>query len=86
MQLVHDKTLETLGLFGLKAIEAEGKPFDPLVHAAMLQQPSADCPPKTVLAELVKGYLLKGRTLRPAGVIVSVACEDDKDGQTKKDC
>jgi len=71
MQMVHDKATETLGRFGLSVIEAEGKPFDPEHHAAMMQQPSEKHPPQTVLTELVKGYQLKGRTIRPAGVIVS---------------
>ena len=75
MQLVHDKTIETLGRFGLKAIEAEGMPFDPQLHAAMLQQPSTDATPQTVLTEVIKGYLLKGRTIRPSGVVVAVAPE-----------
>jgi len=79
MQLVHDKTLETLGKFGLGVIEAEGKPFDPDLHQAMMQQPSADHPPQTVLTEVAKGYRLHGRTLRPSGVIISKP-PDDADG------
>jgi len=73
MQLVHDKMIETLGRFGLEAIEAEGLPFDPELHAAMMQQPSEDHPPSTVLTEVVKGYRLKGRTIRPSGVVVTAA-------------
>ena len=78
MQLVHDKTLETLGKFGLAAIEAAGKPFDPDRHLAVLQQPSDLLPPQTVLDELQKGYTLKGRTLRPASVVVSKAPDEDE--------
>ena len=48
MELVHDKALETLDRFGLTAIEAEGKPFDPEIHSAMMQQPSDVHPPQTV--------------------------------------
>lgn len=79
MQLVHDKAIETLGRFGLAVIKAEGKPFDPDLHAAMMQQPCEDRPPKTVLKEVVRGYRLKGRTLRPSGVVVSAPPEDDRD-------
>jgi molecular chaperone GrpE len=75
IQLVHDKVIDTLGRFGLTAIEAEGKPFDPDLHSAMMQQPTEDHPPQTVLTEVVKGYRLKGRTLRPSGVIVATAPE-----------
>jgi len=77
MQMVHDKALATLGKFGLEQIEAEGKPFDPDLHSAMMQQPSADHPPQTVLKELQKGYKLKGRTIRPSSVIV--ACRPEQE-------
>ena len=71
MQLVHDKALEVLGGFGLEIIEAVGRPFDPEAHSAMLQQPSDEHPPQTVVQELQRGYRLKGRTVRPAAVVVS---------------
>jgi len=79
MQLVHDKAMETLGRFGLSVIRAAGEPFDPALHSAVMQQPSEDHPPRTVLAELVKGYQLKGRTIRPSAVIVAAAPESDED-------
>ncbi len=75
MQLVHDKTIETLKRFGVDLIEAVGKPFDPDRHTAMMQQPSDEHPSQTVLGEIQKGYTLKGRTLRPAAVIVSTKPE-----------
>ena len=71
MQLVHDNALATLAKFGLFPIDAVGKPFDPDQHAAMMQQPTDDQPPQTVLTEVQKGYRLKGRTLRPSGVVVA---------------
>jgi molecular chaperone GrpE len=71
MQMVHDKALETLKQFGLQPIEAQGQPFDPDQHSAMMQEPSPDAPPQTVLRELAKGYRLKGRTIRPSAVVVS---------------
>ena len=73
MQLVHDKAVETLGKFGLRAIEAVGKTFNPDKHSAMMQEPSAEHPPMTVIRELQKGYELKGRTLRPSAVVVATA-------------
>jgi molecular chaperone GrpE len=76
MQLMHDKALETLGRYGLKVIEAKGKPFNPDVHLAIMMQPTAEQPPQTVLAEALRGYVLRGRTIRPAGVVVAVALED----------
>ena len=73
MELVQQKFIQTLQKFGLGLVESEGKAFDPEKHAAMLQQPSDEHPPMTVLKELEKGYQLKGRTIRPAKVIVSTA-------------
>jgi len=80
MQLVHDKAMETLGRVGLTAIQAEGKPFDPELHSAMMQQPTDEHPPQTVLTEVVRGYRLKGRTLRPSGVVVATAPSQEAPG------
>ena len=80
MQLVHDKALDVLGTFGVTAIEAVGADFDPEKHAAVMQQPSDEHPPQTVLGELQRGYELKGRTIRPSSVIVSR--EPDAEGET----
>jgi molecular chaperone GrpE len=71
MQLVHDKALEVMGRFGLTVIKAQGEPFDPQMHQALMQEPSDEVPPNTVLRELQKGYALKGRVARPAAVVVS---------------
>ena len=49
---------------------AEGAPFNPEMHEAMLAQPS-DAPPNSVLTVVQKGYQLNGRLLRPARVVVS---------------
>jgi molecular chaperone GrpE len=80
MQLMHDKALETLGRYGLKVIEAKGKTFNPEVHQAIMMQPTAEQPPQTVLAEALRGYVLRGRTIRPAGVVVAVAPEEHSEG------
>jgi molecular chaperone GrpE len=56
---------------GLSVVDPSGQPFDPEFHEAMATQPSADQPPGTVLAVVQKGYLLNGRLLRPARVLVA---------------
>jgi molecular chaperone GrpE len=64
---------------GLTLVDPAGQPFDPALHEAMALQPSADHPPHTVLQVVQKGWLLNGRLLRPARVIVSAepaAAED----------
>ena len=64
---------------GLTLVDPAGQPFDTALHEAMALQPSADHPPHTVLQVVQKGWLLNGRLLRPARVIVSAepaAAED----------
>lgn len=75
MELVRDKALQTLARFGLTRIKTQEEPFDPERHSALMEQPSDKHPPRTVLQELQAGYLLKGRTIRPAHVVVSKESE-----------
>ena len=74
-KLVYENLLKTLIGFGLEAIESKGQAFNPNYHEAMLQQPSADVEPNTVLQEITKGYVFKERLIRPSRVIVSKAPE-----------
>ena len=71
--MVHRLLLSALAKQGVEPIEALGKPFDPNMHEALAQRPSADHPEGTVVAELGKGYVIKDRVLRPSRVAVSVA-------------
>lgn len=54
-------------------IEALHEPFDPHVHAAIMQQPSSEYPPNTVVQVAQEGYQLHDRVLRPSQVIVSTS-------------
>jgi len=56
---------------GISRIAAMGLPLDPNQHQAMLEIPSADVEPGTVLQELQAGYMIKDRLLRPAMVAVA---------------
>jgi molecular chaperone GrpE len=58
---------------GLTVIDPVGQPFDPGQHEAMAMRPSAGHPPHTVLQVVQRGWMLNGRLLRPARVIVSTA-------------
>jgi molecular chaperone GrpE len=69
--MVQGQFLETLKRHGITRIEADGKPFDPNVHQAVVQQPSADHEPGTVLKVLEQGFMNHDRVLRPAKVMVS---------------
>ncbi len=62
---------KTLEKFGLKVFAAEGKRFDPNFHEALSTEVSHDVEENTVVKELLKGYTLHERVLRPAMVVVS---------------
>ena len=73
VSMVHTQLLDILRRHGVTRIEAQGQPFDPNLHQAVMQQPSKDHPPMTVVQVLEQGYLIHERVLRPARVIVSTA-------------
>jgi len=56
---------------GIAPIEALGRPFDPHLHEAILQQPSQEYPAGVVMQEIATGYTMHDRVLRPARVVVS---------------
>ncbi|HUB07398.1 MAG TPA: nucleotide exchange factor GrpE [Myxococcales bacterium] len=64
---------DTLAKFGVKGFSAKGQPFDPNRHEAVQRVESAELPPNTVAQEIVRGYHLHDRLLRPAMVVVSTA-------------
>lgn len=62
-----------LAKHGVKSFRAAGQPFDPHLHEAMQHVETADIPPNHIASELVPGYLLNERLLRPALVVVAKA-------------
>lgn len=66
---------DTLAKFGVKAFSALGEAFDPHRHEA-IQQIAHEKPAGTVVQELVRGYLLHDRLVRPAMVAVSSGPEE----------
>jgi len=76
------KQFETVfAKFNIEALEPIGQAFNPELHQAMTMQPSADVEPNTVINVFQKGYILNGRLIRPAMVVVSQAAKpvDDSD-------
>jgi molecular chaperone GrpE len=65
--------LKALERAGLAPLDPSGQPLDPALHEAMAMQPAPELPPHTVLQVVQQGWLLNGRLLRPARVIVSTA-------------
>ena len=60
---------------GITRIAAMGMPLDPNQHQAMVEIPSADAAPGTIIAEMQAGYMIKDRLLRPALVGVAKPVE-----------
>jgi len=69
LKLFHD----TLKRFHVEAVDPHGAPFNPEHHQAMAMEESTHVEPGSVLKVFQKGYLLNGRLLRPAMVVVSKA-------------
>jgi len=73
VKMVEKQLHDAISRRGVETIQAEGEPFDPNHHEAILQQPSTDVPPGTVLQQTQVGYRLHDRVIRPSQVIVSSA-------------
>ena len=56
---------------GISRIAALGLPLDPNQHQAMIEVPTSDAEPGTIVQELQAGYMIKDRLLRPAMVAVA---------------
>ena len=69
VELVYAKLADSLKAEGLERMDAQGQPFDPELHEALMQTGDGDGEP-VVVDVLRPGYTLKGRVLRPAGVRV----------------
>ena len=76
MELTLKLFLDTLARHQLEAIDPHGAPFNPDHHQAMAMEESIHAEPNSVLKVFQKGYLLNGRLLRPAMVVVSKAPAD----------
>ncbi len=79
--MVRRQLLDTLVRHGVSAFDASGQAFDPRKHEAVDQVVSADQAPGTVVAQHSAGYLLNGRLLRAARVVVAVPPPDADDAR-----
>ena len=86
-RLLLDQWFRLTEKYGLKSVEAVGKPFDPQVHEAIQHIASEQHPPGTVISETRRGYRAGERLLRPAQVVVSSggsASEADGASETRR--
>jgi molecular chaperone GrpE len=71
VELVYAKLKDILGAEGLERIDAEGRPFDPEQHEALMHA-EGDGEGELVVDDVFRqGYTLRGRVIRPAGVRVT---------------
>lgn len=71
VEMVAKQFDDVFDRYAVKRIEAVGQPFDPNLHEAVQQLPSAEHPPMTVTADFEPGYTLHDRVVRPSKVVVS---------------
>lgn len=81
VEMTLTSIFKVLEKFNLKALESEGKPFDPNFHQAVLQEATDEVPENTVVKVMQKGYVLHDRLIRPAMVVVSKAKTVKSEGQ-----
>jgi len=71
VQATRDQLADVLGEEGLLPVASDGQPFDPNVHEAVMGQPSEEHEEGTIIQTFQRGYLLNGKPIRPAKVVVA---------------
>lgn len=71
IEMIYRQLSNLLIQEGVEPVESIGKPFDPTYQDAFERVETTEFPEGTVTAEVQKGYLLQGKVLRPALVIVA---------------
>ena len=71
VQATRDQLAEVLGEEGLLPVASDGQPFDPNVHEAVMGQFSEEHEEGTIIQTFQRGYLLNGKPIRPAKVVVA---------------
>jgi len=87
VQMVCDQLEGILAKHQCQRIAAEGTTFDPNLHEAVVQQPTSEHPPGTVVKEIQVGYQLFDRIVRPSQVMVAQEVEEipEKGPETQQD-
>ncbi len=83
VELVYKQLCDVLEKFGVTRFSAEGEPFDPAKHEALMQVAAADVPENTVVQVLQDGYLYHEKVLRHAKVGVSKKPDGSEKSETE---
>ena len=79
LDLIAQSTMATFEKIGIKKIESINQKFDHNLHQAMMEIEKNDCEPGTIVQELIPGYTLHDRLLRPAMVGVSKKSQENQE-------
>jgi molecular chaperone GrpE len=71
VRATYEQLVAVLGREGLTPVFSDGQNFDPEVHEAVMSQPSEEHEEGTILQTFERGYVLKGKPIRPAKVVVA---------------
>jgi molecular chaperone GrpE len=71
VQATRDQLADVLGEEGLLPVASDGQPFDPNVHEAVMGQVSDEHEEGTIIQTFQRGYLLNGKPIRTAKVVVA---------------
>ena len=71
VDLISKQLNGVLDALGVKPVAAVGEQFDPHIHEAVVTEPTDDYAPDTVIQEIVAGYRLGDKLIRPALVKVA---------------
>ena len=85
LDLIAQSTMATFEKIGIKKIESINQKFDHNLHQAMMEIEKYDCEPGTIVQELIPGYTLHDRLLRPAMVGVSKKSQENQDDKAIKE-
>ena len=85
LDLIAQSTMATFEKIGIKKIESINQKFDHNLHQAMMEIEKNDCEPGTIVQELIPGYTLHDRLLRPAMVGVSKKSQENQDDKGTKE-
>ncbi len=85
LDLIAQSTMATFEKIGIKKIESINQKFDHNLHQAMMEIEKNDCEPGTIVQELIPGYTLHDRLLRPAMVGVSKKSQENQDDKAIKE-
>ena len=84
LDLIAQATVSTFEKIGIKKVESINQKFDHNLHQAMMEIEKDEIEPGTIVQEILPGYTLHDRLLRPAMVGVSKNTQENQDNKDKE--